>query len=207
MNILVVGCGKLGRRLVEELYHQGHSVSVIDRDEEAIKSINEAFEGITAVGMAMDIEVLKSAGVESCDAVITVTSDDNLNITVSQIVREFFGIKNVVTKVTDPAREKVFNHFGLKTVCGTKLLSSAIISALNDDTDERQVTFGSSTVSFVTKEVDSILVGRDIDGVPKRAGESILGVLDKNGHIHLANGKKEIILNSSDRIIYAKSID
>ena len=62
--------------------------------------------------MPLDMTVLKKAGVESCDAMAVVTPDDNLNITVSQIAQEFFGVKNVVARISDPAREKVFKSFG-----------------------------------------------------------------------------------------------
>lgn len=207
MNILVVGCGKLGRRLVEDLYHHGHSVSVIDKDEDALKALSDEFEGITVVGTAMDIEVLKSAGIESCDAVATATADDNLNITVSQIAREFFGVKNVVTRIIDPAREKVFNNFGLRTMCETKLSCRAIFSALIEETEEKQITFDACTMSFFLRDVESILVGRTISCIPTRLGETVLGILDKSGHITLNNGKDDAVLNSSDKIIYAKLID
>lgn len=207
MNVLVIGCGKLGRRLVEDLYHHGHSVSVIDKDEDALKALNDEFEGITVVGTAMDIEVLKNAGIESCDAVATVTADDNLNITVSQMAREFFGVKNVVTRIIDPAREKVFKDFGLRTVCETKLSCGAIFSAITEEFEEKQVTFDACTISFVLRDVESILVGRAVDSIPKRLGETILGILDKNGHVTLNNNKEEVVLNSSDKIIYAKLVD
>ena len=115
MNVLVIGCGKVGVRLAEVLSHYGHNVSI---------------DGLTITGMPMDMTVLRSAGVEACDAVAVVTSDDNLNITVSQIIKEFFGVQNVVSRISDPAREAVFHHFGLKTICSTKLTSSAIMTAL-----------------------------------------------------------------------------
>ena len=97
MNILVVGCGKLGSRLANTLSEQGHTVSVIDHKEEAFNQLSDDFDGLTVLGMPMEMNVLREAGIESCDAVAVVTPDDNLNITVSQIVKEFFYIENVHT--------------------------------------------------------------------------------------------------------------
>ena len=207
MNILVVGCGKLGSRLADNLFRHGHNVSVVDKDEDAFLQLPDDFDGITVTGMPMDLAVLRNAGIESCEAVATVTPDDNLNVTVSQIAKEFFGIENVVTRVKDPARQKIFNDFGLKTVCGTKLSSSAMISALTGDSHDKQITFDACTVSFVLRDVDQILVGRTIDGIPSRNGETVLGILDKNGHVKLKNGKETSVVNSSDKIIYARVID
>lgn len=207
MNVLVIGCGNLGSRLADTLCHHGHYVSVIDINAESFDILDEDFDGMTVVGMPMDMTVLRSAGVEGCDAVAVVTSDDNLNITVSQIVREFFGIENVVARITNPAREKVFKDFGLKTVSQTKLSCRAIFSALTSRWKEDQISIGASTIAFNLKEVESILIGRSLDTVPVKPGEIIMGVLDKDGNVELYDGRQKIVLNPTDMIIYNKVVD
>lgn len=207
MNVLVIGCGNLGSRLADTLCHHGHYVSVIDINAESFDLLDEDFDGMTVVGMPMDMTVLRSAGVEGCDAVAVVTSDDNLNITVSQIVREFFGIENVVARITNPAREKVFKDFGLKTVSQTKLSCRAIFSALTSRWKEDQISIGASTIAFNLKEVESILIGRSLDTVPVKPGEIIMGVLDKDGNVELYDGRQKIVLNPTDMIIYNKVVD
>lgn len=207
MNVLVIGCGNLGSRLADTLCHHGHYVSVIDINAESFDLLDEDFDGMTVVGMPMDMTVLRSAGVEGCDAVAVVTSDDNLNITVSQIVREFFGIENVVARITNPAREKVFKDFGLKTVSQTKLSCRAIFSALTSRWKEEQISIGASTIAFKLKEVESILIGRSLDTVPVKPGEIIMGVLDKDGNVELYDGRQKIVLNPTDMIIYNKVVD
>lgn len=204
MNILVIGCGKLGRRLANSLFHYGHTVSVVDRDPDSFKALDDNFDGLTVSGIPMDIEIMKSAGVESCDAVAAVTDDDNLNITISQIVKEFFGINNVVTRVIDPSREQIFNEFGLKTVCETKLSCASMLAALEESPREKQAAFGSSTLSFFAREIEAIFIGRKINELPNRAGETIIGVLDKNGRIRIDD---EQVVSSKDKIIYTKVVD
>ena len=207
MNVLVIGCGNLGSRLADTLCHHGHYVSVIDMNAESFDLLDEDFDGMTVVGMPMDMTVLRSAGVEGCDAVAVVTSDDNLNITVSQIVKEFFGIENVVARITNPAREKVFKDFGLKTVSQTKLSCRAIFSALTSRWKEDQISIGASTIAFKLKEVESILIGRSLDTGPVKPGEIIMGVLDKDGNVELYDGRQKIVLNPTDMIIYNKVVD
>lgn len=203
MDILIVGCGKLGARLADNLLKCGHNVSVVDRSEESFKVLGEDFDGITVVGMPMDIGTLKNAGIESCDAVAAVTNDDNLNITVSQIAQEFFGIENVMAVITDPLREKVFNELGLKTICGTKLTCSSILAALEEIPSNKQVNFGSCALSFFTREVDSIIIGKKLNELPSRNGEAVIGILDETGELSI---RSEDIISNSDRILCVRLV-
>lgn len=110
--------------------------------------MNKDFSGITVEGVPMDMEVLKTAGIESCDGVAVATPDDNLNITVSQIAREFFGVRNVVARISDPAREQVFKKLGLKSICHTKWAGEAMLNALVRPWDDRHLTIETSTIGF-----------------------------------------------------------
>ncbi len=207
MNILVIGCGKLGSRLANTLCRHGHDVSIVDMDESAFEQLADDFDGMTVVGMPMDMNVLRNAGVESCDAVAVVTSDDNLNITVSQIVKEFFYVENVVARITDPVREDVFHQFGLKTICQTNLACGALYSALVEEFTEKHLHFGDNTVGISVKEVDPIFVGRTVDTLPMKNSETIMGVLRESGKLYLFDGRKKIILNPKDKIILTRISD
>lgn len=207
MNVLVIGCGKLGSRLANSLFHHGHTVSVVDIKPESFQRLDDDFDGLTVIGMPMDMNVLRNAGVENCDSVAVVTSDDNLNITVSQIVREFFFVDNVVARITDPAREDVFHHFGLKTICQTNLASSAVFSAITQEIPEKQLHFGDRTIGVNAREIDPILVGRNLDSIPVKSDQTIIGVLREDGSVLLFDGRQEIVLNPKDKILYAMISD
>ena len=72
MNILIVGCGRVGRRLVHVLERLGHDVSVLDEDAANLALLNELeppFSGMAVAGVPIDGDVLRSAGIEACDAV------------------------------------------------------------------------------------------------------------------------------------------
>ena len=126
MNILIVGCGRVGRRLVHVLERLGHDVSVLDEDAANLALLNELeppFSGMAVAGVPIDGDVLRSAGIEACDAVAAVTKDDNINLMVAQIARELFGVKHVIARVAEPSRKEVYTErFGLRIVCGTCLL-------------------------------------------------------------------------------------
>ncbi len=207
MNILVIGCGKLGSRLANTLCHHGHDVSIVDRDEDSFSQLDDDFDGMTVVGFPMDMDVLRNAGVESCDAVAVVTSNDNLNITVSQIVKEFFYVDNVVARITDPVREDVFHQFGLKTICQTNIACGAIYSALVQEFTENQLHFYDNTVSINLREIDPVFIGRTIETIPMKTGEAIMGVLRETGKLYLYDGRQKIVLNPKDKIIFTRIDD
>ena len=74
---------------------------------------------MAVAGVPIDGDVLRSAGIEACDAVAAVTKDDNINLMVAQIARELFGVKHVIARVAEPSRKEVYTErFGLRIVCG-----------------------------------------------------------------------------------------
>ena len=173
MNILVIGCGKVGSQLASMLSEEGHDVSVIDRDAKNFEMLDDNFSGMTTVGVPIDQDVLKQAGIESCDAVAAVSQDDNLNIMCSQLAREIFKVPSVLARIYDPTREDVFSHFGLHTVCPTNLTVSAVKSALTENQSIRTINFGAHTLAFNLIQVPDELVG-------KRASKASDKIADKD---------------------------
>ena len=130
MNILIVGCGRTGRRLVPALRARGHQVAVLDRDAQALEElVQEGFDGPTIHGPAIDADALHQAGVESCGAVLAVTGQDDGNLMVAQMAKELFGVPQAIARVEDPARSQVYGErFGLELVCSTELTADALLA-------------------------------------------------------------------------------
>ena len=208
MNVLVVGCGRLGSKIVNTLFDLGHSVSVIDNNPDAFNQLDSEFDGITILGTPLNMDILREAGVESCDSVAVVTSDDNLNITVSQIVKEFFYVENVVAKINSPARERAFHDLGLKTVCPTNLACGSFISALTSKNLEKQLHFGIHTISINVRSIEQKFIGRDLKDIPTKKNEVIIGLISKEGQMTLNTEKGlSIILGSGSKIISVQNTD
>ena len=207
MNILIIGCGRIGVSLAERLDAHGHDVAIVDSDIDNFRALSDEFTGITVCGMPMDMHVMQNAGIQNCDAVAVVTPDDNLNITVSQVVKEFFGVENVLARISDPTREKVFKKFGLNTVCPTNLAGDAMFVALTQPYENKNMTFGVSTVSFTCVPVAENLIGSNIDDVAEMSNRSVLGVVHEDGTMDLHLTHKRCILQQNDMIIYANMCD
>jgi trk system potassium uptake protein TrkA len=124
MKIVILGCGRVGARLAQLMEAEGHSVSIIDADPDALDRLPETFSGRTTLGTGIDADVLKAAGIEEADAFAAVTNFDNTNIMAGQVAKEIFGVPNVLARIYDPGRESLYHELGLETVCPTTLVST-----------------------------------------------------------------------------------
>lgn len=116
MRVIVVGCGRLGANLAASLVAENHQVCVIDENSEAFDRLPGDFPGQTALGTGFDEDVLREAGIESCDFVAVMTNGDATNYMVAEAVRQLFRVARVVVRVNDPDLEPVFHDLGLETV-------------------------------------------------------------------------------------------
>jgi trk system potassium uptake protein len=130
MNVIIVGCGRVGALLATNLAAKGHTVTVIDPNAESFNRLPPEFNGRTVLGSGIDMDVQARAGVEHADALVACTPGDNRNIAASQIAREIFRVPRVVARINDPLRAEVFHDLGLQTVCPTLLGTELVREAL-----------------------------------------------------------------------------
>lgn len=207
MNILIVGGGLLGRKTAELLDQAGHTVSVLGETADSLTLLSPEFGGLATVGAPMEINSLRNAGIEGCDAVAVVTADDNLNITVGQIAKDFFHVPKVIARISDPQRETIFESFGLESLCPTNMAGEKLAAALTDPLRSQQVTFGTTTVSLFAVPVEKHLVGRTLSEAVPAEGNGVFGVLKATGALLLSGPHSDLLLESGDRVVYSKKID
>ena len=130
MNILIMGCGRLGARIAMLLDEQGHSITVIDTNASAFRRLPEGFRGRVTVGNGMDGTALEKAGIQTMDAFFAVTQVDNRNYFASQLAREVYGVKRVLCRIYDPVREGIFRELGLETFSPTSLGAGIMVDML-----------------------------------------------------------------------------
>lgn len=206
MNILIIGCKKVGSRLANMLSRDGHTVSVVDVDERTFENLDNDFDGYTICGVPIDQDVLKRAGIESCDAIAAVTPDDNVNIMVCQIAGELFNVPLVLARIYDPAREETFQRFGISTVCSTNLTVNAVRSALLSNDKLNNQTIGTATIDYITLDVPKGYVGRTAESITGNEQEVLFAILHENGTITLA-ANSSYNLTATDKLVFAKVID
>ncbi len=132
MRVVIMGCGRVGAGLAQQLQREGHDVTVLDPDGFAFRRLLPRFEGRRLQGSGTDDRMLVEAGIEQADVFVAVASGDNRNILAAQKAREVYGVKRVVTRVKDPLRAELFGRLGLETFSPTKvgieLAHSAVVA-------------------------------------------------------------------------------
>lgn len=204
MYIIIAGCGKVGSGLANRLSKEGHDVVVVDFDEDAFEKIDPDFTGLKIVGVPFDQDVLKKAGIDKADAVAAVTPEDNVNIMVSQIAKNIYGVPRVLARIYDPAREYVFHQFGLETICPTNVSVDIIGSIILGKTMNTKCTIGSNTVSFRIQSPDKANIGQKIRDIKAPQEEFIFGVI-RQGEFNFAF--PEILVDNDDRLVISRKID
>lgn len=119
MNIIIVGCGRVGTELCYRLFKSGHQVVVVDSRKEAFNRLHPDFRGRTLEGEGLAESVLERAGIREADGLAAVTNSDTMNAVVAHTAREFYNVPIVVARNYDPNLRSVIEAFGLQAVSST----------------------------------------------------------------------------------------
>ena len=80
LNIIIVGLGKVGGTLVEQLSKEGNDITIIDKNPAAVQAMSGLYDVMGVVGNGASYSVQMEAGIENCDLFIAVTESDELNL-------------------------------------------------------------------------------------------------------------------------------
>ncbi len=105
MNIIIVGCGKVGYTIAEQLCKEGHDVTVIDERADVVNNVKNNLDVIAIHGNGVSNQVLSEAGIKSCHLFIAVSGSDEHNL-LSCIVAKKNSKCNTIARVRNPIYEK-----------------------------------------------------------------------------------------------------
>lgn len=101
LSIIIVGCGKVGLTLVEQLSREGHDITVIDRNKELVEYISGTYDVMGVVGNGASYSIQKEAGIENTDLIIAVTESDELNLLCCTVAKRVSGC-SAIARVRTP---------------------------------------------------------------------------------------------------------
>ena len=105
MKIIIVGCGKVGATLAEQLSKEGNDITVIDRNYSVVQSLSNEFDIMGIVGSGSSHSVLQEAEIEEADLLIAVTGSDELNLLCCLIAKKA-GNCQTIARVRNPEINK-----------------------------------------------------------------------------------------------------
>lgn len=126
MNVVVMGCGRVGAQLASLLDAEGHKVTVLDVDAHSFRRLPPSFGGTALVGDGTSEDALKKAGIEEADAFVAVTQGDNRNVMAAQIAKHIFNVSRVVCRIYDPLRRDIYEALGLEAISPTTVFAQML---------------------------------------------------------------------------------
>lgn len=122
MNVVIMGCGRVGAELATTLDREGHHVTILDLNNDQFRRrLPSEFGGRAMVGNGIDMDALRRAGIEHADAFVAVTQGDNRNVMAAQIAQHIFNVPRVVCRIYDPIREEIYHTLGIETISPTRV--------------------------------------------------------------------------------------
>jgi len=126
MNVVIMGCGRVGAQLASILDAEGHKITVLDINPDGFRKLSVEFKGTALIGDGTDEDTLRRAGIEEADGFVAVTQGDNRNVLAAQIAKHIFGVKKVVCRIYDPLRRELYANLGLETVSPTLIFAQLL---------------------------------------------------------------------------------
>jgi len=162
MHVVILGCGRVGSTLAMSLEAEGHTVAVIDRDRESFRRLGVGFKGKKFLGIGIDDDVLRKAGIERAGGFAAMTNGDNTNIMSAQIAQVKFKVPRVIARIYDPLRAEAYRELGIETISST-LIGAGMCRDFLLDAPFRRVE------EYQAQAVGTVPVSRPTGTTPERS--------------------------------------
>ena len=133
MNIVIIGAGKIGATLTEQLLREGHEITVVDTRTAALDAIGNTLDVMTVEGNGISMDTQIEAGVPSADLVIAVMSTDEQNL-LSCLIAKRLGVGNTIARVRNPEYTSglhlIQDDLGLSMALNPELASATEIARI-----------------------------------------------------------------------------
>jgi trk system potassium uptake protein TrkA len=163
-----MGCGRVGSALAHSLEDAGHSVAIIDQNKEAFRRLGPHFKGRAITGIGFDRDTLLEAEIENARAFAAVSNGDNSNIIAARVVRETFGVQNVVARIYDPGRAEIYERLGIPTVATVRWTADRVLRRLLPGGSQTEFRDASGSIRLVEVHLDPTWVGQRASSVEER---------------------------------------
>ena len=130
MRILILGSDRLGAHLADALSKDGHRITVMDTSPDRLGTLTPTPEIEAFLASESLMEDLRNVGVNNVDVFLALSEDDNRNVMAAQVVSHIFHVPNVVCRIGDPQREKLYKKLGMKIICPTQVVVDTIRGTL-----------------------------------------------------------------------------
>ena len=196
MKIIIVGCGKVGYVLTEQLIKEGHDITLIDKDEDKLTRVSSNMDVFCVNGNGASYETQIEAGIKETDLLISVTDSDEINMLCCLMAKKAGNCKTIA-RVRKPEYDFEVNflkeELGLSMAINPEMTAAAEMSRLIQYPKALEVeTFVKGRVTLIKVAVtkDSPLDGLVIKDMASVAGKrTLVCIVDRNKELTIPNGE------------------
>ena len=207
LKIIIVGCGKVGANLVDQLSKEGHDITVIDKKAEKIQDITNIYDVMGLVGNGASYSTQMEAGIEETDLIIAVTDSDELNLlccTVAKRVGKCAAIARVRTPDYSEETGYLREQLGLAIIINPELEAArevARILYLPTALEVNSFAHGQAELVKFKVPEGNLLNGLSLAYLGKNITNDILiCAVERNGEVYMPNG--DFVLHSGDVVSF-----
>ncbi|MCR5153835.1 MAG: Trk system potassium transporter TrkA, partial [Lachnospiraceae bacterium] len=205
MKVIIIGCGKVGYTLAQQLNEEGHEVTLVDRSAERLQPALNNLDVQAIVGNGSSFEVQKEAGVKDADLLIAVTDQDEINL-ISCLIAKKSGNCRTIARVRNPEYSADMDYLklciGMSLVINPEYAAGAEIAQLVDIPEAAEVdSFARGRVELIQTVIpeDSILNGMTVQEFSKMLNHKVLVCIQlHDGEVSIPKGRS--VLHSGDTI-------
>ena len=206
MNIVVVGCGKIGTTIVTSLVKEGHNVVAIDRDSAVLNRLTDVYDVMSICGNGADSDVLQEAGIKKVDLFAAVTGSDDTNMLCCFMAKRM-GVPYTIARVRNPEYNDnslsfMRQQLGLSMAINPDLLAAKeLYKLLKLPTAVKVETFSRGNFEMIELRVKE---GSALAGVSLRQlretyqAKFLVGVVQRGEDVYIPDGN--FVLQSGDKI-------
>lgn len=207
MKIIIVGCGKVGTTLAEQLDGEGHDITLIDNKATSIRNVTDTLDVMGIVGNGASYHVQMTAGIEKADLLIAVTGSDELNLLCCLIARQASDC-HTIARVRNPQYNDEISYIksgmGLSMIINPELETATDISRLIRLPSAIKIdTFAKGKVELLKLQIpqESILNQMKIMDIPSRIRCKVLVcAVERGDEVFIPSGN--FVLESGDKISF-----
>ncbi len=201
MNIIIVGCGKVGSTIANQLCNEGYDVTVIDNNPNKLRAVSDGMDAMAMVGDGTSYTTLKEAGIETADVLIAVTDSDEKNL-LCCVIGKRTGNLAAIARVRNPVysneRDFLQKGFGLAMLINPESAGAEEMGRIFRFPSAIDIeTFAKGKIELLTVRIPekSLMVGNPLTYIHQKLRTDVL--------VAVVRRKGQVIIPSGDFVIEA----
>jgi trk system potassium uptake protein TrkA len=201
MNIIIVGCGKVGSTIAKQLCNEGYDVTVIDNNPNKLRAVSDGMDAMAMVGDGTSYTTLKEAGIETADVLIAVTDSDEKNL-LCCVIGKRTGNLAAIARVRNPVysneRDFLQKGFGLAMLINPESAGAEEMGRIFRFPSAIDIeTFAKGKIELLTVRIPekSLLAGKPLTYIHQKLRTDVL--------VAVVRRKGQVIIPSGDFVIEA----